>query len=58
MIIYILLQHILSWELEMRKISLFARVCAVICLISALSGCGQKGDLYLPDAGIVFVLLG
>jgi predicted small lipoprotein YifL len=42
----------------MHKISRFARILAAICLMTALSGCGQKGNLYLPDAGIIFVWLG
>ena len=24
-------------------------ICAAISLVAAVSGCGQKGDLYLPD---------
>ena len=33
----------------MQKFNYCARLMAIIGLLSLISACGQKGDLYLPD---------
>jgi predicted small lipoprotein YifL len=33
----------------MQKLNYYATLLAFIFLIGVIGGCGQKGDLYLPD---------
>ena len=37
----------------MQNINSWLRVFSVVCLLSFAVGCGQKGDLYLPDENAV-----
>lgn len=33
----------------MQKLNYYATLLAFILLLALIGGCGQKGDLYLPD---------
>jgi predicted small lipoprotein YifL len=33
----------------MRAISCWTRLALLVCVLMAVTGCGQKGDLYMPE---------
>ena len=42
----------------MQTLNKMARLVAVVFLLSMISACGQKGDLYLPDSSVSQVSAG
>jgi predicted small lipoprotein YifL len=42
----------------MQKLSSWARLTIVLCLLLSAMACGQKGDLYLPEGNALISWLG
>ncbi|MFW5451820.1 MAG: LPS translocon maturation chaperone LptM [Methylophagaceae bacterium] len=43
---------------RMQKMKNLKRLALVLCLISVVVACGQKGDLYLPEGKALISLFG
>lgn len=37
----------------MQKMNSWKCLAIILCLVSALAACGQKGDLYLPEGKLL-----
>lgn len=42
----------------MQKMTSFKRLALVLCALTLLAACGQKGDLYLPEGNALISWMG
>jgi len=55
---YILLTNNYMGTFRVKKMTRYKRLILVLCAMTVLTACGQKGDLYLPEGKALIAWMG